>query len=63
MRRKCWVCADQYLMAGVALHLKLLMDLAQLGIRDILDDLLEFAPEDLLKLVIIVVAKVIVVVG
>jgi hypothetical protein len=50
-------------MAGVALHLKLLMDLAQLGIRDILDDLLEFAPEDLLKLVIIVVAKVIVVVG
>ena len=63
MRRECWVCADQYLMTGVALHLKLLMDLAQLGIRDILDDLLEFAPEDLLKLVIIVIANVIVVVG
>ena len=63
MRRKCWISADQYLMTGVTLHLKLLMDLAQLGIRDILDDLLEFAPEDLLKLVIIVIANVIVVVG
>lgn len=50
-------------MTGVSLHLKLLMDLAQLGIRDILDDLLEFAPEDLLNLIIVVIANVIIVVG